>query len=169
MRLRRMIWIGLLIAVLAGLSGCGMGEKQAPAGEAVSVVSFDFYHSGMSTYDFYAYRVETDEGTGETMVTCEFMNGYETYSLPADEELMQRLMAIIDGHSLRTWDGFKKSNSLVADGEGFGLQVRLTDGTGISASGSNRFPEGYGDAGNAIEELFLGFLKEHGIEPQNRQ
>lgn len=165
MHLSKLMWLTTVIAALAGLLGIQVEGNQIPvAGASAPVVSFAFHHGGMSTFDIYAYMVEMDEASGEQTVNYELFCGYETYMLPADAELLQELAKLVDDYNLRKWDGFDKVNSHVLDGSSFDLEIRFGDGTSITASGSNRFPEGYSDAKTAVDDLFHGYLMKYGIE-----
>lgn len=161
------LWIALVIAILACITGFLLqGGVESPVNENAGIISFSYSHSGSSTMEIYSYAVEKNRETGEMQVTYDLFCGYQTYTLPVDHELMLGLRALVKDHDLRKWDGFDKSNSLIADGSGFGLRVSFDDGTGITASGSNSFPEGYGEAAEAINDLFQGYLKKHGIDPK---
>lgn len=167
MRLGKWIWIGLVIVILACITGFQFrGTVNSPVNENAGINLFSYSHSGSSTIEIYSYELEKDEETGEMQVEYDLFCGYQTYTLPADNELVLGLRTLVKDHDLRKWDGFDKSNSLIMDGSGFELCVSFDDGTGINASGSNSFPEGYGEAANAIDNLFRGYLKKHGIEPE---
>jgi len=167
MHLSKYIWICVVIAALMGVVGFRVYRNQAPPTVSDSpIVYFDYSHNGSISYDIYSYEVIRNEETGEMTVNYSLNCGYETYTLPADAEMMQALAELIDNHSLQKWDGFSETNSWVLDGSGFSLNVRFEDGDGITASGSNSFPNGYSDASSAIDELFQHYLKENGITPE---
>ena len=63
------------------------------------------------------------------------------------------LMQIVDEYDLARWDGFSESNDQVLDGEGFWLEINLTDHTSILARGDNAFPENYFPAVGAMQEI----------------
>lgn len=165
MRLRGWKRMGAIIAAAALLTGCRLIDDPTPQiPEDAAVESFAFHHSGMSTFDIWSYTVETDEATGEMTVNCDLYCGAHTHSLPADEEFLQELTALIADHDLRAWNGFDKTDKRVLDGSGFDLNIGFAGGATITASGSNRFPDGYAGADDAIEALFLGYLEKHGID-----
>lgn len=62
-------------------------------------------------------------------------------------------MQIFDEYDLSQWDGFDKSNQYVLDGEGFWLEIRLTDGTTVSARGENAFPRNYYQVMDRMQEI----------------
>lgn len=166
MRLKKWIWIGagIVLTILAVILGLRIfGSRPRPSG---SVVSFAYSHRGSSVDSIYSYTVREDEETGEMIVLYDLNCGSETCALPAGEEMMRELNALADAHTLWRWNGFDRTDSRVMDGSGFGLSIRYEDGTEISASGSNSFPEGYGEAARAIDALFTGYLKKSGIVPE---
>jgi len=139
---------------------------QPQASTAESDVAFDYFcysNSGSSTYEIYSYEVKKDEETGEWTTVCGMHCGYETYTLPADKELLNKLSEIIDVHTLREWDGFNEYDSMVMDGSGFSLEVDFADGSSIRAHGNNSFPGGFSEAKRAIDELFNGYMEANGI------
>lgn len=137
----------------------------APAEFDTKVVYFCFSNSGSSTYEIYSYEIAKDEETGELMVNYELHCGNETYALPAEGDLLQQLQSLIDQHELGKWDGFNKSDSMVLDGSGFSLNATFADGSGITAHGSNSFPDGFIEVKDTIDELFISYLKKNGITP----
>ena len=142
---------------------------QPQASTAESDIAFDYFcysNSGSSTYEIYSYEVGRDEETGEWTVICELHCGYDTYTLPADAELMNKLTEIMDAHTLRQWDGFSASDSMVLDGSGFSLEVDFEDGSAVYAQGSNSFPDGFNEAKQAIDGLFRTYLEKNGITPE---
>ena len=168
--MKKLMWIivaGAAMAAIVALVVLLYFRKQdVPIQDNAWITSFCYSHSGSATSDMYSYEIEDDEESGGTVVNYEFNNGFETYTLPADGELIQHLSAVVDGHNLRKWNGFDKSNSLVMDGSGFYLRIDFSDGTQIMGRGSNSFPDGYGEAVDAIDVLFLDHLKKNGIDPE---
>ena len=166
MTLKILMWLGAALAVLACFLGFRTGGNHAPSVGNESPISYFCYsNSGSSTYEIYSYEVERDEESGAMMVIYELNCGNLIYSVPADEALMRELSAIVASTNIHKWDGFKKTNSMVMDGSGFSLSIAFEDGSMIKASGSNSFPEGFGDAKAAIDDLFMGYLEKNGIDP----
>lgn len=165
--MNKAVWIGIVIAVLIGIVGFQhFWNQEPPADGNAPIVSFAYSHSGSSTLEFCAYEVAKDEESGSMTVQYDLFCGLFMGTLPADDEFLQELSALTDTHNLRKWDGFDKFSSFVMDGSGFDLDVSFEDGTGITASGGNSFPEGYGDVRSAIDGLFRGYLKKHGVDPE---
>ncbi|MBQ4089296.1 MAG: hypothetical protein IJC56_05365 [Clostridia bacterium] len=133
--------------------------KEAAIAQNVRIASFIYRHTGSVTSEIYSYEVTRDAESGEMRVFYDLNCGYETYTLPADEELMRQLEELVVAHNLSRWNGFDETNSRVLDGTGFKLGICFDDGSEITALGSNRFPNGYSDASNAIDALFRGYME----------
>jgi len=108
------------------------------------IAVFDLYRNGDVAYDAYritlwqdGYHVSVNEGADQRI----------------DSEAVDALMRIVDEYDLARWDGFDESEDFVLDGEGFWLEIRMTDGTGITAHGDNVFPEHYFEAIGSIQEI----------------
>lgn len=61
------------------------------------------------------------------------------------EALYMYLAGLLHAYDVPDWDGFKKSNTHVLDGTMFSFEAELADGTKVTASGSNAFPQHYRD------------------------
>ncbi|MDD7365713.1 MAG: hypothetical protein PUG91_00230, partial [Clostridiales bacterium] len=83
---------------------------------------------------------------------------------PAADDDMDALYALIDALKLAEWNGFDETDPDALDGESFSLSVAFSDGGAITASGSNRFPEGYADAAARIEAFFQKLMESYEID-----
>ncbi|MBO7410779.1 MAG: hypothetical protein J6T92_02535, partial [Ottowia sp.] len=79
---------------------------------------------------------------------------------PMSDEDVAALEALLARLNLATWDGFKGSARGVLDGTDFGFSLAYTDGREVQASGSNRFPRGYGEARDALVAFFDALLEQ---------
>ena len=59
------------------------------------------------------------------------------------EDLYQKIALQCSAFGLRSWNGFSKSDPHALDGTMFSFEATLTDGTTISAHGSNAYPDHY--------------------------
>ena len=108
------------------------------------IADFHLYRNGEIYYD--SYHISHWEDGYHVSVNDKADQHIDTASVDA-------LMQVIDEFDLSQWDGFDKTNEYVLDGEGFWLEIRLTDGTSIEARGENAFPENYFPAISAIQEI----------------
>ena len=82
-----------------------------------------------------------------------------------DDKLVSTLMDSFDKYGIYSWDGFKECDDDVLDGMGFTLYVRFSDGSEITAVGSNAFPKNYYEFKKDLLGLFEGD-KEEPLEEQ---
>lgn len=75
--------------------------------------------------------------------------------LDGDIELYDQVVNLFDEAKVRKWDGFTGSNPNVLDGYGFSFEAELTNGKIISASGTNKFPEGYYTFTDGMENILF--------------
>ena len=149
--------IRLISAVLA--LACGWFGAQPSAGTDAALVSFAYSHSGTSVDQIYAYSVRA--GDGRLLADFDLYCRDEICDVPLDEEDAAALRTLIDG--LWPWNGFAGSNAYVLDGESFGLSAEFEDGTRLTASGNNAFPDGYQAGEAAIRAYFEGLMEKHGV------
>lgn len=70
-----------------------------------------------------------------------------------DNKTASEIIELLDRLDIYSWDGYKETDEEVLDGKGFTLFVTMADGTNISASGDNCFPENYQEFEDAIRSF----------------
>ncbi|MBR2571618.1 MAG: hypothetical protein IKE30_05765 [Clostridia bacterium] len=73
---------------------------------------------------------------------------------PFAAELAAELAQAVADFDMEGWSGVYSTEYQVLDGEGFSLELEFADGTTVSASGDNAFPERYDEAENAMDAVF---------------
>lgn len=135
-------------------------KKEIGQMESPEITSFSFSHSGMSTDLCYSYSVT--QKTDGVQLYAELNAGRSVVDTVIDESVLEELGKIAQKYHLSKWNGFQKTNNMVLDGENFSLSITLADGSSISASGNNAFPDDYADASSEIQTLFSGLIDEYG-------
>ena len=152
------IFTGLLAALTLCLCPCFAGA--APTEDMPAVKTFWFTRSGMSAAQGCSYSVkETKRGRFvwiDLYYSCH-------YVLPMTDEDMTAFSALLHELNLTEWNGFRRSDPDVLDGEDFSLSVVFADGDEISAYGSNSFPSGYSDKMRRVEEFFRALMEDYEI------
>ena len=125
-----------------------------------AVKTFWFTRSGMSSAQGRSYSVkETRRGRFvwiDLYYSCH-------YVLPMTDEDMTAFSALLHELQLTEWNGFRKSDPYVLDGENFALSVVFADGNELSAYGANSFPSGYSDKMRRVEEFFRALMEDYEI------
>lgn len=81
---------------------------------------------------------------------CQLSQGIGT------ERDYRKVTEMLSRLGVERWDGFCDSNPNVLDGESFTLEIILTDGNTISASGSNAYPKNYREFFDCLDEAVNG-------------
>lgn len=92
----------------------------------------------------------------ETDIHVEFDDAEGFFS---GTDIMSELQQILIDEGIAAWDGFDEHDDSILDGYGFTLKVDYATST-VSASGYEKYPEGYTTASSALE-AFLGKLILH--------
>ena len=150
-----------LTGLLAALIICVCPSSAGAESSDNAVETFYFARLGASADQAKSYRIiETARGH---IIRIELF--YSCYIvLPAADDDMDALYALIDALKLAEWNSFDETDPDALDGESFSLSVAFSDGGAITASGSNRFPEGYADAAARIEAFFQKLMESYEID-----
>ena len=155
--------LSALLALILSLTGA----QTAPVRTDAALTAFSFSHGGMSMDQIYSYAVYARDG--RMLADFELYCRYEIEGVELDAADVESLRALIDENDLWSWNGFRKSNSQVLDGDSFGLSASFADGTELSAWGSNAYPKGYSAGAQAICAYFEALMEKYGIDPEKME
>lgn len=77
-----------------------------------------------------------------------------------DGSFVSRLEKFLEDNRVGRWNGFKKVDKNVLDGNQFELNIYLEDGTSVNASGYMRWPKNYAAVKEGVENIFLSLMEE---------
>lgn len=114
-----------------------------------------FYYSYNGSIDAGSWSFEVSEEDGAALVKYEGMRYSEYGEMTSTEDiaLLKDLEKLYVDNNICQWEGYSKYNPNVLDGDGFSLDLKFADEKGMSASGSNTFPDGYGDFSREMHEI----------------
>ena len=141
----------------------GLGDK-AVLNES-GIASFSYSYGGSIGGDSWSVEIERQEN-GDNTITYNAMEYGDLGELKmtAGSELMQELERIYAEHKLYRWEGYSKTDTGVLDGSGFSLFISFNDGSDMSASGDNAWPEGYNafitDLAQVLAPYLSGMIKD---------
>ena len=141
-----------LSAVMTLLSGCLPGAGNKPP-KTTEITTFRFRHSGMWPGDCYCYTLERTQ-QGARLYMEELLSNGQIVDVTIEDPVMERIEQLTQQHELYRWNGFDKVDRHALDGTAFSLSIDFADGSHVHAHGSNKFPDGYKEAKQAIYELF---------------
>ena len=76
-----------------------------------------------------------------------------------DETFVNDLKEVLTTNKTHRWDGFKKSNKHVDDGDRFEFDMYFSDGTTIHASGYMSYPKNFHTVLSAFKERYDSLFK----------
>lgn len=121
------------------------------------IQEISFQESG-SAVPLVSNAILTREGTG-TRVQLE-LQYQDEYEQMMDASLMDQVREILEKYEVGNWNGFRGRDSLVLDGSSFSFHVSFTDGTSLSASGTNAFPKNRREVFSELSTLIDPVVKQ---------
>ncbi|MCQ2136457.1 MAG: hypothetical protein MJY67_06025 [Bacteroidales bacterium] len=138
--------------------------KHKPAGAALTMVQLRSINA-MYPAGTHTYTVEFPEGAPATIsVHCGHWHQDESYTEEIPDSVAAKVKEMIANSEVLKWDGFDGVNRHVLDGGGFSFAATWSDGTSVTAHGSNKYPEGYGYVADIMHELFRPYEKKFEYE-----
>lgn len=127
---------------------------------ADEIKKFHFSYSvGTYQYARYSYDLHFEKGVYTASILGPGQPDKDAAVLTAGNDFAGKLADLYNEQKLILWDGFRKNNKLVLDGNSFSLSVILTDLSDVSAHGYMRYPHNYGKVCGSIEGLFGSLLQ----------
>lgn len=149
--------IAALTLILLMCYPIALGMETADIGV---IESFFFSYRGESADAICSYEIRrTDRGY---LADISLLAGNRRIILSMTGEEVTALAEILG--DLSAWDGFSEDNPNMLDGESFRLNIADVDGVGVTARGSNAFPEGYFKVKSAIRDFFFNLMDQYGID-----
>lgn len=143
--------LGCYINGEKGNNGIGKNAQDNTSG----IASFTYNYNGSIGANSYSYDVKFEDGKWKLYYDAmEYEKTYGVLTVDLDDGFIEKLNQLYVTNRLASWNGFDKYNPNVLDGYGFDLRIAFNDGKTLSASGSNAFPQGYGDFTEQLDELF---------------
>lgn len=68
----------------------------------------------------------------------------ESQTVEIDKKTINKIIEILNKNKVYKWNGFKKSDKYVLDGDSFSFWLYMDDGSDIHASGYMMWPDNYG-------------------------
>ena len=83
----------------------------------------------------------------------------ETQEYDVSEELMKKLVDMLNKYEVYKWDGFDRTAKDVLDGDSFSFTIRMKDETSIHASGYMMWPDNYRSVKEEFNNIFGELMK----------
>ena len=154
--MKKKVLILLVMSMLFSFfGGC---TKTVEIGDVV-YLSFS-YSTGYSMNSRTLYKFDSREGSPVVTIKPFGKADEMAQEYIVDEEFVNRLTTILKENSVGKWNGFKKNDKHVLDGDDFDMYIVFSDESSIEASGYEKYPAGYSEVKDALDELFGGLWQE---------
>ena len=120
----------------------GLGKKAVDNKSGLSY--FYFSYDGTIGGNNYHYRVENKDGVCVFEYETMEHPDYGKMTMTVDGSVLDELNDLYLKYRIAEWEGYSKYNTMVCDGDGFSLSLKFNDKKYMSASGTNAYPERYG-------------------------
>ena len=134
---------------IVGSDGVGDAGTMNKSG----IVRFRYSYQGSIGGDSYSYELKAGDNGAELSFDSMLHRDYGELTGPVGKDFIDALDALIEETKIYKWDGFDKTATGVLDGDGFSLHVTFADGKRLNASGTNAYPNGYGDFKRKLDEF----------------
>ncbi len=138
---KRVIYLGVLIVMSIWLAGCIRIGKSVKIGE---IESFHYSYSvGYAMDANYIYDIKKEDDKIIGVIKPNGVPEEKATTVELTEDDLRELESILKELKIGKWDGFKKSDKNVLDGDSFSVSIWFTDKTSIHASGYMSWPPNY--------------------------
>ena len=117
-------------------------ETKSSVTSCYDIISFRYAYHGSIGGDSYSYDIKVNDKCAVLKIKS-MLNDYGELQAEIGNDLLVLLSMLLKNAGIKSWDGFDKYDPDVLDGCGFSLDIRFSDGSSVSASGENSFPDGY--------------------------
>lgn len=141
--------IGIIIFV------CCFKTKKIEIGE---FKYFEFgYSTGYAMYSSVNYRVDCDDKC-IAKIKPDGVADEEKVEVELSEKEINQLISILNKYDVGKWDGFKKNDKSVMDGNSFHIYIKMKNDDYLSASGYMKWPKNYGNVCGELDSFFNKYI-----------
>lgn len=152
-------YLVLVLAILF-IVGCGKKEKVIKHNKKITELTrLDFgYSTSTAMNGNVSYNINCND---KCILTIKPNNISEEnkQEVELDKKTISKIIDILNKYDVFNWDGFKKSDLDVLDGNSFHMYLTIQNKKNISASGYMMYPKNYGKVENELNNLLGGYYK----------
>jgi len=119
---------------------------------------FEFgYSNGYAMNSNILYRVDCDDKC-IAKIKPNGVSDEDAIEVEINSDEISKLIKILKKYKIESWNGFKKSDRNVMDGDSFHLYMRMNNNDYISASGYMRWPKNYSNVRGELDSFFSKYI-----------
>ena len=115
------------------------------------------YTKGYSINASINYELDYNKDSGKYFVNIKpyDVSDDDKLEMDVDIDIKEKLENILKKYHVEKWNGFKKYDNNVLDGDSFHLYIKMDDEKTIEADGYMKWPENYSSVIRELDELFM--------------
>ena len=115
------------------------------------------YSTGYHKYAYTIYDLDYKDGKYIVNIKPTDIPDEDAKEYEISEETVKQIEKKLMEYDVTKWDGFKKSNQYVLDGDSFSFNMKYEEDKSINASGYMMWPDNYREVKSYLDEV-LGSL-----------
>lgn len=136
-------------------------EPEEPYQEIKDITSLSLsYDKGYTMNANISYRIRKEDEKYIATIKLYGVPEEEAKEVEARDETVKEIESILNKYKVSKWDGFKKSDNRVLDGNSFSFSLDYADGKHIYAHGYMKWPDNYREVRDELDKLFEGLIVE---------
>ena len=156
---KKVLFIILIILLVIVIGVIVMfGIKKPKKIETIKYLNFG-YSTGTMMNAYVSYNLEFKDNKYKASIKPNMISDEDKKITVMTKKDVEKIIEILDKYEVYKWDGFKKSNSNVLDGDSFNLAVRYNDDKSISASGYMMWPKNYREVQGELDSIFMKYYE----------
>lgn len=126
--------------------------------ETIKYLNFG-YSTGTMMNAYVSYNLEFKDNEYKISIKPNMISDEDKKITVMTKKDVEKIIEILDKYEVYKWDGFKKSNPNVLDGDSFNLSVRYNDDKSIFASGYMMWPKNYREVQGELDSIFMKYYE----------
>ena len=152
---KKVLFIILIVLLIIVIGVIVMFGKKKPKNiETIKYLNFG-YSTGTMVNSYVSYNIEYKDGEYKVSIKPNMVSDEDKKITVMTKKDVERIIEILNKYEVYKWDGFKKSDPYVLDGDSFNLSVRYNDDKSISASGYMMWPKNYREVQGELDSIFM--------------
>ena len=113
------------------------------------------YSTGTMMNAYVSYNIEYKDNEYKVSIKPNMVSDEDKKIIIMTKKDVKRIIDILNKYTVYKWDGFRKSDHNVLDGDSFNLTVRYNDDKSISASGYMMWPKNYREVQGELDSIYI--------------
>ncbi|MBO5530522.1 MAG: hypothetical protein J5970_03910 [Bacilli bacterium] len=154
---KKVLFIILIILLVIGVIVM-FGIKKPKNIETIKYLNFG-YSTGTMMNSYVSYNLEFKDNKYKVSIKPNMVSDEDKKITVMTKKDIEKIIDILNKYEVYKWDGFKKSNPNVLDGDSFNLTIKYNDDKSISASGYMMWPKNYREVQGELDSIFMKYYE----------